>query len=487
MNNSNLSSSAILLILDIVNMFSSIDNNIGIVSVRKYLDERECKTLPTDCVIETLELCLSCNNSVFNNTNYLQTDGTAQGPHMSCSYADIAMAYHDRKALSYFLSPTTWKRFRDDIFVAWEHGTDTLPPFLDYLNNVDEAGKIKFTMEIADQEKGLEFLDLRIKCVDGKLSADIFGKPTNSFTYVKPFTCYPRKSITNIPRGIALRLRRICDTDEKFESRANENKQYLIARDYKPSLVDKQFQEVSKITRTEATAKRPKNNQVSKIKFLTTYNPGLPKIDGIIRKHLPLLHSDDSLKKLFPANIFSTIFKRNKNLKEILAPSKYPNPKNSRQNSITSCNKCDICKNYMVFDRTFRCTVTGKVYYIKGEMNCESSNIIYLITCMKCLEQYVGSAIKFKSRFRIHKSDIKTKKDRCGTARHFNNKCCDSSNPFVYLRVQLIEKVYCIYDDCNIEDILWDREKYWQSQLFTNVKGMNIISDLSCSYIKRFV
>ena len=30
---------------------------------------------------------------------------------------------------------------------------------------------------------------------------------------------------------------------------------------------------------------------------------------------------------------------------------------------------------------------------------------------MKCLEQYVGSAIKFKSRFRIHKSDTKTKKD----------------------------------------------------------------------------
>ena len=28
---------------------------------------------------------------------------------------------------------------------------------------------------------------------------------------------------------------------------------------------------------------------------------------------------------------------------------------------------------------------------------------------MKCLEQYVGSATKFKSRFRIHKSDIKLK------------------------------------------------------------------------------
>ena len=54
---------------------------------------------------------------------------------------------------------------------------------------------------------------------------------------------------------------------------------------------------------------------------------------------------------------------------ELLAPSKYPNTKNSRQSYITSCNKCDIYKNCMVFDKTLKCTVTGKVYYIKEEMN----------------------------------------------------------------------------------------------------------------------
>ena len=76
--------------------------------------------------------------------------------------------------------------------------------------------------------------------------------------------------------------------------------------------------------------------------------------------------------------------------------------------------------------------------------------------------------LQFKNRFRIHKSDIRTKEDRCGTARNFNNKCCHSSNPFVY----------CIYNDCDIEDILCDRKKYWQSPLFTNVKVMDSISDL---------
>ena len=151
--------------------------------------------------------------------------------------------------------------------------------------------------------------------------------------------------------------------------------------------MDQQFQEVSKLTRTEGRAKRPKNNQMSQVEFLPTYNPSLPEIDGIIRKHLSLLHIDDSLNQLFPANIFSTIFKHSKNLKELLALSKYPNPKSSRKSSITSCNKCDIYKNYMLFHRTSTCTVTGKVYYIKGEINCESTNIIYLMTCINCLEQ----------------------------------------------------------------------------------------------------
>ena len=54
---------------------------------------------------------------------------------------------------------------------------------------------------------------------------------------------------------------------------------------------------------------------------------------------------------------------------ELLAPSKYSNSsRQSRQSSITSYSKCDIYKNNMVFDKTFKSTVAGKVYYIKKEM-----------------------------------------------------------------------------------------------------------------------
>ena len=38
-------------------------------------------------------------------------------------------------------------------------------------------------------------------------------------------------------------------------------------------------------------------------------------------------------------------------------------------------------------------------------------NFIYFISCANCNEQFVCSAIDFKKRFRIHKSDINTEKD----------------------------------------------------------------------------
>ena len=132
-------------------------------------------------------------------------------------------------------------------------------------------------MQIADDVNGLEFLDLKITCLNGKLSVDVYSKPTNSFTYVMPSTYYPMKNINKVPQEISLRLRRICDATEKYELRADEYKNYLLARDYKPSLVDEQFKKIGQISREGARKSKPKTTQVSKIKFVTKYNPKLLK------------------------------------------------------------------------------------------------------------------------------------------------------------------------------------------------------------------
>ena len=98
--------------------------------------------------------------------------------------------------------------------------------------------------------------------------------------------------------------------------------------------------------------------------------------------------------------------------------------------------------------------------------------LIILISCTCWGKQYIGSATGFKERFRIHKSDINTGKIRCGVANHLLNVCRSSTRKFEYLQVQLIEKV-SVQNDDNIDKVLWEREKYWQAQLFTLSHGLN--------------
>ena len=90
-----------------------IINISGLKAVKSILDAKQNQFPPAVCIIEALKLCLERNISIFNNKHFLQSDGTAQGPHMSCSYSDIAIQYFDIKALEYTSGTICWKRFKD--------------------------------------------------------------------------------------------------------------------------------------------------------------------------------------------------------------------------------------------------------------------------------------------------------------------------------------------------------------------------------------
>ena len=98
------------------------------------------------------------------------------------------MSKFNTAALQYLFQPTLWKRFWDNVLTAWAHETESLESFLDYLNQIDSAGKIKFIMQVQD-EYGIEILDLKLKIKNNTITVDIFDKPTNSFTYVLPTSC----------------------------------------------------------------------------------------------------------------------------------------------------------------------------------------------------------------------------------------------------------------------------------------------------------
>ena len=127
----------------------------------------------------------------------------------------------------------------------------------------------------------------------------MYAKPTNSFSYTSPNTCYPKNNICNIPKAIALRLRRICNNDKTFNKCSIEYQNYLIAREHKPLLVKQQFSEVRKKIRTEVKQKQNRKGKVRNVKFITTYNPALPNINKIIHNNLSILYTDEKMKEIF--------------------------------------------------------------------------------------------------------------------------------------------------------------------------------------------
>ena len=102
-----------------------------------------------------------------------------------------------------------------------------------------------------------------------------------------PSTCYPK----NIP----LRLRRICDSDEKYDERSEDYQKYLLARDSQPGFVKRQLQEVRKLSRSEALRSKVRSNQERQLIFFTIYNPSLLNMNTLVKKYLSLLYSDENL------------------------------------------------------------------------------------------------------------------------------------------------------------------------------------------------
>ena len=200
--------------------------------------------------------------------------------------------------------------------------------------------------------------------------------------------------------------------------------------------------------------------------LVVDYNPRLPNISLIIIKHFHLLESHQVVREIFPAKSVIPAYRRTKNLKDILAPSKFKRSRNHDEAENCGCFKCnkrcDLCCNYLLEAGEFSSFATGRSYQIKQNLGCNSTGIIYLASCNKCKVQYVGSTSNaFKVRFRNHKFDMKRNKKSCELAIHFN-KFPHNLSDFNFI---VIEKI--MNTDGDLDNTLLKREGYWAAQLRT--------------------
>ena len=105
------------------------------------------------------------------------------------------------------------------------------------------------------------------------------------------------------------------------------------------------------------------------------------------------------------------------------------------------CGKCPI--DIHIKDgnqKTFSSTNTRECYRLKGEFNCRTNGVIYLITCEKCKIQYVGqSGRSFHDRIREHMYSIVKTENAIGI--HFNSK----GHNHLHMNATIVEKCSLIH------------------------------------------
>ena len=119
----NIPDDAILVTCDISALYTNIQRHDGVEAVKKVLETRKDKTIPSDFIIELLDLVLKYNIFVFDGQLYQQLIGTAIGTKCAPNVADIFMSFIDEKikniAMKFGqngLSPLLlFRRFLDDI------------------------------------------------------------------------------------------------------------------------------------------------------------------------------------------------------------------------------------------------------------------------------------------------------------------------------------------------------------------------------------
>ena len=135
------------------------------------------------------------------------------------------------------LKPYLWWRYIDRIFFHWEYGEEKLREFIEYLN--EKHPTIKFTTEWS--QTSINFLDVWVSLIHGKVTSDLCVKPTDSHQYLHSSSYHPYHCKKRIPSSQALRLNRICSDPDSFDRRCNDVEKWLIERGYSEREVRKHF------------------------------------------------------------------------------------------------------------------------------------------------------------------------------------------------------------------------------------------------------
>ena len=169
--------------------------------------------LPTDDIMDLLNLCLTSTYFQCNGKHYKQLHGTAMGSPVSVVLAEIVMQNNEEQALvTYTRTVPLWLRYVDDTFTAvHKNGIDD---FHEHLNR--QNADIEFTKAIEENGK-IPCLDCLVTRDNNKLKTTICRKLTHTDRLLDQSWYNPTSHKATTIRTLTRRAQLVCDSPESVQ------------------------------------------------------------------------------------------------------------------------------------------------------------------------------------------------------------------------------------------------------------------------------
>ncbi|CAN7976810.1 unnamed protein product, partial [Ixodes persulcatus] len=326
------------------------------------------------------------------------------GTKMAPNFANIFMGDLESTFLaSCPLQPMFYRRYIDDVFFIWSHAENELLKFIADFNSAHPS--IRFTHSYSKTD--INFLDVRVIIKDTTLVTQLYRKPTDSQRYLHFDSCHPRPCRTSIPYSQDHRFKRVCSNSDDFDSNANQLREVLKEQKYPEKIINDAISKARALDRDLLLGDSGPQAETSRqASLVLTFSNQSPNVTAILRKHFNILQQSERLAKVI-TTVLRVVYRRSRNIKDSLVRSKITATEStgSRPCGKSGCGVCPHVTPRNSIEIT-NSNFTNKIY---GNLNCDTSNVVYLLQCSTCGAQYVGQTeTPFRLRFNNHRSHAKS-------------------------------------------------------------------------------
>ena len=206
---------------------------------------------------------------------------------------------------------------------------------------------------------------------------------------------------------------------EMYDENSRHLLKNLTLRGYPRRIITQAIKKARKLDRNTLLMNNKTDHQNETVPLILTNNPRNPDASKILKKHKYLLDTLPGTEMFKNTRIISVV-RKPLSIRNLLVKSDLI--QNNKEKGSYPCTKnCSACE-FLNNKTHLKSCATGKTFTIRGSYNCETTSVIYAITCKKCQIQYIGqTGNSIRERLYGHTNDIRAGNDVKPVARHFSD------------------------------------------------------------------